>query len=74
MKVGVPKEVKNREYRVALTPIGVLGELVSMGTLLTFVIVCAGIVIGRKTGRCRITWYNMRERNHHIRGVNRNTW
>ena len=22
MKVGVPKEVKNHEYRVALTPIG----------------------------------------------------
>ncbi len=33
----------------ALTPIGVLGELVSMGTLLTFVIVCAGIVVLRKT-------------------------
>ena len=23
MKVGVPKEVKNHEYRVAITPIGV---------------------------------------------------
>ena len=23
MKVGVPKEVKNHEYRVALTPVGV---------------------------------------------------
>jgi basic amino acid/polyamine antiporter, APA family len=33
----------------ALTPIGVLGELVSMGTLLTFVIVCAGVVILRRT-------------------------
>ena len=33
----------------ALTPIGVLGELVSMGTLLTFVIVCAGIIILRRT-------------------------
>ncbi len=30
-------------------PIGVLGELVSMGTLLTFVIVCAGIIILRRT-------------------------
>ncbi len=30
MKVGVPKEVKNREYRVALTPIGV-HELVQRG-------------------------------------------
>ena len=33
----------------AVTPIGVLGELVSMGTLLTFVIVCAGIIILRRT-------------------------
>ena len=33
----------------ALTPIGVLGELVSMGTLLTFVIVCGGIIILRRT-------------------------
>jgi APA family basic amino acid/polyamine antiporter len=33
----------------ATTPIGVLGELVSMGTLLTFVIVCAGVMILRKT-------------------------
>ena len=33
----------------ALTPIGVLGELVSMGTLLTFVIVCGGILILRRT-------------------------
>ena len=23
MKIGVPKEVKNHEYRVAITPIGV---------------------------------------------------
>lgn len=30
MKVGVPKEVKNREYRVALTPVGV-HELVAHG-------------------------------------------
>src|SRR3954452_12095779 len=30
MKVGVPKEVKNHEYRVALTPIGV-HELVQHG-------------------------------------------
>src|SRR3954447_17285220 len=30
MKVGVPKEVKNHEYRVALTPIGV-HELVPRG-------------------------------------------
>lgn len=33
----------------AITPIGVLGELVSMGTLLTFVIVCGGIIILRRT-------------------------
>ncbi|MCE1198276.1 MAG: amino acid permease [Marinilabiliales bacterium] len=30
-------------------PIGVLGELVSIGTLLAFVIVCAGVIILRKT-------------------------
>ncbi|MCE1178315.1 MAG: alanine dehydrogenase [Micrococcales bacterium] len=30
MKIGVPKEVKNREYRVALTPVGV-HELVEHG-------------------------------------------
>ena len=30
MKVGVPKEVKNHEYRVAITPIGV-HELVAHG-------------------------------------------
>ena len=30
MKVGVPKEVKNHEYRVAITPVGV-HELVSQG-------------------------------------------
>ena len=30
MRVGVPKEVKNREYRVALTPVGVT-ELVAHG-------------------------------------------
>jgi APA family basic amino acid/polyamine antiporter len=33
----------------AVTPIAVLGELVSMGTLLIFVIVCAGVVILRRT-------------------------
>src|SRR5665647_1883039 len=32
-----------------LFPIAVLGELVSIGTLLAFVIVCAGIIILRKT-------------------------
>ena len=30
MKIGVPKEVKNHEYRVALTPVGV-HELVQRG-------------------------------------------
>ena len=30
MKIGVPKEVKNHEYRVAITPIGV-HELVAHG-------------------------------------------
>ena len=30
MRVGVPKEVKNNEYRVAITPIGV-HELVAHG-------------------------------------------
>jgi alanine dehydrogenase len=30
MRVGVPREVKNREYRVALTPAGVT-ELVRAG-------------------------------------------
>jgi APA family basic amino acid/polyamine antiporter len=30
-------------------PIGILGELVSIGTLLAFVIVCAGVLILRKT-------------------------
>lgn len=30
MRVGVPKEVKNNEYRVALTPVGV-HELVAHG-------------------------------------------
>jgi APA family basic amino acid/polyamine antiporter len=34
----------------ALTPINVLGELVSIGTLLAFVIVCAGVWILRKRG------------------------
>jgi len=32
-----------------LTPIGVLGELVSIGTLFAFVIVCAGIIVLRRT-------------------------
>lgn len=31
------------------TPIAVLGELVSMGTLLSFVIVCAGVIVLRRT-------------------------
>ena len=34
---------------VGLTPIDVLGQLVSMGTLLAFVLVCIGIVILRRT-------------------------
>jgi APA family basic amino acid/polyamine antiporter len=33
-----------------LTPINVLGELVSIGTLLAFVIVCSGVWILRKRG------------------------
>jgi len=33
----------------ATTPIVVLGELVSMGTLLIFVIVCAGVIVLRRT-------------------------
>jgi APA family basic amino acid/polyamine antiporter len=33
----------------ALFPIGVLGQLVSMGTLLAFAIVCAGVVVLRRT-------------------------
>lgn len=32
-----------------LFPIGILGELVSIGTLLAFVIVCVGIIVLRKT-------------------------
>jgi APA family basic amino acid/polyamine antiporter len=32
-----------------ITPISVLGELVSMGTLFIFVVVCAGIVVLRRT-------------------------
>jgi APA family basic amino acid/polyamine antiporter len=32
-----------------LVPIGVLGQLVSMGTLLAFVLVCIGILILRRT-------------------------
>jgi APA family basic amino acid/polyamine antiporter len=34
----------------ALTPINVLGEMVSIGTLLAFIIVCAGVWILRKRG------------------------
>jgi basic amino acid/polyamine antiporter, APA family len=33
----------------ALTPINVLGEMVSIGTLLAFIIVCAGIWVLRKS-------------------------
>ena len=44
MKVGVPKEVKNREYRVALTPIGV-HELVQHGH----------DVVVQKSGRLYVT-------------------
>jgi APA family basic amino acid/polyamine antiporter len=32
-----------------LTPIGVLGQLVSIGTLLAFVLVCFGVILLRKT-------------------------
>ncbi|MGA9568383.1 MAG: amino acid permease, partial [Candidatus Korobacteraceae bacterium] len=32
----------------SVVPIGILGELVSIGTLLAFVIVCAGVLILRK--------------------------
>ncbi|MGH7500651.1 MAG: amino acid permease [Longimicrobiales bacterium] len=32
-----------------LFPIGILGELVSIGTLLAFVIVCAGVIVLRRT-------------------------
>jgi APA family basic amino acid/polyamine antiporter len=32
-----------------LTPISVLGQLVSMGTLLAFVLVCIGIIVLRRT-------------------------
>ncbi len=32
-----------------LVPIGILGELVSIGTLLAFVIVCAGVIVLRRT-------------------------
>jgi APA family basic amino acid/polyamine antiporter len=32
-----------------LVPIGVLGQLVSMGTLLAFVLVCLGVLILRRT-------------------------
>ncbi len=32
-----------------LIPIGILGELVSIGTLLAFVIVCAGVIVLRRT-------------------------
>jgi basic amino acid/polyamine antiporter, APA family len=33
----------------ALLPIGIVGELVSIGTLLAFAIVCAGILVLRRT-------------------------
>jgi APA family basic amino acid/polyamine antiporter len=36
-------------FVAGLFPIGLLGELVSIGTLLAFVIVCAGIIILRRT-------------------------
>jgi basic amino acid/polyamine antiporter, APA family len=32
-----------------VTPIGILGELVSVGTLLAFCLVCAGVLVLRKT-------------------------
>jgi APA family basic amino acid/polyamine antiporter len=32
-----------------LFPIGILGELVSIGTLLAFVLVCAGVMVLRRT-------------------------
>jgi APA family basic amino acid/polyamine antiporter len=35
-------------FFASLIPIGILGELVSIGTLLAFVIVCAGIMVLRK--------------------------
>jgi APA family basic amino acid/polyamine antiporter len=35
-------------FFAALIPIGILGELVSIGTLLAFVIVCAGVWILRR--------------------------
>jgi len=33
----------------ALTPIGILGQLVSIGTLLAFVLVCIGVIVLRRT-------------------------
>ena len=36
-------------FTAALFPINVLGQLVSMGTLLAFAIVCAGVVVLRRT-------------------------
>ena len=36
-------------FVAALTPIRILGELVSIGTLLAFIIVCAGVWVLRKT-------------------------
>jgi APA family basic amino acid/polyamine antiporter len=32
-----------------LTPIGILGQLVSIGTLLAFVLVCIGVIVLRRT-------------------------
>ncbi|GGO70620.1 alanine dehydrogenase [Nocardioides deserti] len=46
MKVGVPKEVKNHEYRVAITPVGV-HELVAHGHQ---VVVEAGAGVGSSIG------------------------
>jgi alanine dehydrogenase len=31
MRIGVPREVKNHEYRVAITPVGVHGDCQKVG-------------------------------------------